>query len=191
MLLKSCLSLAKFSWAKYSEWKETIHLKQQDSQPSSEQQEEGDKESKEDEKMGEKQIKRRSGRKTYQNQLRQNEVHQKDRVNTGESNRINATSGEVYESGSYEDQLEAVMNDLEDDGYKATSQKSSKITTPRSEPLERVSGNGVEDIGAGSQRANGKPHKNSKLKQESLESSSAEDQCRYLYNYDPYQLDIV
>ena len=188
MLLKSCLSLAKFSWAKYSEWKETIHLKQQDSQPSSEQQEEGDKESKEDEKMGEKQIKRRSGRKTYQNQLRQNEVHQKDRVNTGESNRINATSGEVYESGSYEDQLEAVMNDLEDDGYKAMSQKSSKITTPQSEPLERVSGSGVEDIGAGGQRANGKPHKNSKLKHELLASSSAEDQCRYLYNYDPYQV---
>ena len=88
----------------YSEWKETIHLKQQDSQPS-EQQDESDKESEEDDKIEEKPIRRRSGRKTYQNQLRQNEVHQKDQADTGESNKISATDEEVYELGSYEDRL--------------------------------------------------------------------------------------
>ena len=168
----------------YSEWKEAIHLKQQDSQPS-EQQDESDKESEEDDKIEEKSIRRRSGRKTYQNQLRQNEVHQKDQADTGESNKISATDEEVYESGSYEDQLEAVMNDLDDDSYKTASKKSSKLAAPQSSGNKTLGRNRegttevetVENIGAG-QRANGKTHKNSKLEHESLATNDSEDQCR-------------
>ena len=184
MLLKSCLSLAKLCWAKYSEWKETIHLKQQDSQPS-EQQDEDDKESEEDDKIEEKPIRRRSGRKTYQNQLRQNDVHQKDQADTGESNKISATDEEVYESGSYEDQLEAVINDLDDDSYKTASKKSSKLAVPQSSGNKTLGRNRegttevetVENIGAG-QRANGKTHKNSKLEHKSLATNDSEDQYR-------------
>ncbi len=126
LLVKSCFYLAKYSWCRYSEWKEAVQLKkQQESEATKQQQdEESDKEEVVEEKITEeKHVRRRSGRRSNQNQnhVRPNQTCQNDQLDTQD---------EVYESGGYEDQLEAIMNDLEDDSFESKSKKLPKIPPP-------------------------------------------------------------
>ncbi len=196
VLLKSCFSLAQYSWFRYSEWKETAQqLKQQQQQQQAEankqqqqKEENSEKESSEEESTQEKRIKRRSGRKStneHQRHDQSNQVCQDDQVDTVNN---------VYESGGYEDQLEAIMNDLEDDSYESKPKKSPKIRdeqvslTHSKTPnitVKKKTVKPVENIGATSQKTS---MKELELKQGSLNASNTtvdntgEKQCRYHVN---------
>ena len=152
VLVKASLSLARYCWSLYTHWRETHPQKSKE--PEQPKQEEAEEKESEDEVVEKSVPRRRSGRKRVQGDHAERKVEghtdEKDKgyvegtvvdhsevkghaeakvEGQDETSNGGVAVNEMYDSGSYEDQLEAIMNDIDDDDYSGRTKKSHVTKT--------------------------------------------------------------
>ena len=152
VLAKASLSLARYFWSLYTHWRETHSQKSKESERPK--QEETEEEESENEAVEKSVPRRRSGRKRVQGDHTERNVEghtdgkDKGQMEGGvadhsdvkghaevkvegqdETSNSGVASNEIYDSGGYEDQLEAIMNDLDNDDYSGRTKKSHVTKT--------------------------------------------------------------